>query len=423
MKSLKSSPSLRFTNFNEPWERKSLRKVSFIGRGKSKHRPRDAEFLYGGEYPFVQTGDIRNAGVYLDSYKQTYSEEGLKQSKLWNEDTLCVTIAANIAETAILKLKACFPDSIIGLVPFVEQSSALFMKYQFDNYQIGIQNLAQGVAQANLNQEKLSNIEFSFPSISEQQKIVFFLNSVDDRIQQLSKKKASLEKYKKGVMQQIFSQAIRFKDEMGDYYPDWVEHEFDNLYIFKGTNSYSRECLNYQFGSVKNIHYGDIHTKYRSLFKIAIENVPFINSNIDLNKISQDNYCREGDLVITDASEDYSGIGKCIEIVSLNNQKVVVGLHNLLARPKANVFATGFAGYMMQSTNMRRQIHRIAQGSKVLSISSTRLGKLISALPCLQEQTKIANFLSALDDKTHNVNQQLELLKQYKKGLLQQMFV
>jgi type I restriction enzyme S subunit len=105
---------------------KKLGEVADIGRGKSKHRPRDAEFLFGGKYPFIQTGDVRKADLYLTEFTQTYSEAGLQQSKLWNEDTLCITIAANIAETSILKIKLVFPDSIIGLIQRkIEQLSFL----------------------------------------------------------------------------------------------------------------------------------------------------------------------------------------------------------------------------------------------------------------------------------------------------------
>ena len=149
---------MRFPGFEDEWEVKKLGEVAQIGRGKSKHRPRDAEFLFGGKYPFVQTGDIRKADLYLTKFTQTYSELGLKQSKLWNENTLCITIAANIAETAILKIKACFPDSIIGLIPKEDKTIVLFVKHLFDKFKIQIQSLSQGAAQDNLNQEKLSKI-------------------------------------------------------------------------------------------------------------------------------------------------------------------------------------------------------------------------------------------------------------------------
>lgn len=202
------SQELRFKDENgnefQKWEKKKLKEVAIISRGKSKHRPRDASFLYGGKYPFVQTGDIRNADLYLDKFTQTYSEDGLKQSKLWDENTLCMTIAANIAETTILKIKACFPDSIIGIVPKANQTTVLFLKYQFDEYKTAIQRLSQGNAQENLNQEKISNIEFSFPTIEEQIKIVKFLFSIDEKINRTQNQIQQTGQYKKGLLQNMF---------------------------------------------------------------------------------------------------------------------------------------------------------------------------------------------------------------------------
>ncbi|QMW03146.1 restriction endonuclease subunit S [Spirosoma foliorum] len=199
-------PQYRFPEFvnDGDWKEKKLGELSEIGRGKSKHRPRDATFLYGGKYPFVQTGDIKKAALYLTEYNQTYSEEGLKQSKLWNEGTLCITIAANIAETAILKIKACFPDSIIGLVPNNDVADGLFIKYLFDEYKSQIQNLSQGVAQDNLNQEKLLQIKFLFPTLSEQKKIASCLSSLDELIAAQADKIDQLKLHKKGLMQALF---------------------------------------------------------------------------------------------------------------------------------------------------------------------------------------------------------------------------
>ncbi|MEH7275928.1 restriction endonuclease subunit S, partial [Neobacillus vireti] len=94
-----------------------LNELGTVSRGKSRHRPRDDKSLYGGKYPFIQTGDVKKANFYIRDFKQTYNEKGLAQSKLWNKGTLCITIAANIAETAILDIDACFPDSIVGFIP------------------------------------------------------------------------------------------------------------------------------------------------------------------------------------------------------------------------------------------------------------------------------------------------------------------
>src|SRR6266516_4467158 len=94
------------------WVPKRLNELGFVGRGRSRNRPRDDASLYGGAYPFIQTGDVKAADLYITNFTQTYNEKGLAQSKLWKPDTLFITIAANITETAIIKMAACFPDSI-----------------------------------------------------------------------------------------------------------------------------------------------------------------------------------------------------------------------------------------------------------------------------------------------------------------------
>jgi type I restriction enzyme S subunit len=260
-------------------------------------------------------------------------------------------------------------------------------------------------------------------SIKEQQKIASFLTEVDTKLSQLTKKKALLENYKKGVMQQIFRQEIRFKDGDGNAYGNWEEKKYKDIYTFYSTNSLSREKLNYESGDVKNIHYGDIHTKFLTLFKLDNEIVPFINDDIDLSKIKDSSYLQEGDLLIADASEDYKDIGKTIEVVDLSNQKVITGLHTFHARPNKHKMAKGFAGYMLQIWEVRSQVMKIAQGTKVLGLATSRLGEVELSIPCLEEQTKIANFLSELDTKIEVLSKSIENTQSFKKGLLQQMFV
>ena len=114
------------------WPLYKLDQLGSLSRGRSRHRPRDAAHLYGGKYPFIQTGDVKHAHLYLREYSQTYSEAGLAQSRLWPAGTLCITIAANIADTAILAIDACFPDSIIGFVASPEKTDTKFVKYLFD---------------------------------------------------------------------------------------------------------------------------------------------------------------------------------------------------------------------------------------------------------------------------------------------------
>ena len=166
------------------WPTYQLDELGTVSRGRSRHRPRDAEHLYGGPYPFVQTGDVKKASLYLSEYTQTYSAAGLAQSKLWPVGTLCITIAANIAETAILDIDACFPDSIIGFVADGEKADTKFVKYQFDALlKKRMKTVSHGAAQDNLSQEKLLSFEFPAPDISEQRRIVAVLSAYDDLIE------------------------------------------------------------------------------------------------------------------------------------------------------------------------------------------------------------------------------------------------
>ncbi len=176
------------------WTPQRLNQLGYLSRGRSRHRPRDASHLYDGPYPFIQTGDVKHAGLYINDYQQTYSEAGLEQSRLWPAGTLCITIAANIADTAILGVDACFPDSVIGFIPDEEKADARFVKYLFDaTIQRRVQQFTQGAAQDNLSQEKLLSIEFVVPKVNEQKRIADILSAYDDLIENNRRRMALLE--------------------------------------------------------------------------------------------------------------------------------------------------------------------------------------------------------------------------------------
>lgn len=156
----------------EGWCWVSLDQLGRLDRGKSKHRPRDADFLYGGPYPFVQTGDIRKARQYLREHKQTYSEAGLLQSKLWPTGTLCVTIAANIAETAILTYPACFPDSVVGGSFPEGLVDVRYVEFFLRSARERIHSFAPATAQKNINNEILRSVALPLPPLLEQVEIV-----------------------------------------------------------------------------------------------------------------------------------------------------------------------------------------------------------------------------------------------------------
>ncbi len=210
----------------------------------------------------------------------------------------------------------------------------------------------------------------------------------------------------------------QFRDAGG-----WDNKPMDQLYSFKGTNSLSRDKLDYTGGSVKNIHYGDIHTKFSQLFDIRGEDVPFIIPAESIEKANADDYCVETDVVFADASEDLEDIGKCIELVELNGQRLLSGSHTILARQKHNNLAVGFGGHLFHATRIRAQIKKEAQGAKVFGISPSRLSRIEICYPSdKKEQKKIADCLSSLDELITLEARKRDTLKAHKKGLMQQLF-
>ena len=172
---------------------------------------------------------------------------------------------------------------------------------------------------------------------------------------------------------------LRFKG----FNDEWENKKLGEFLTFYSTNSFSRDCLNYENGDAQNIHYGDIHMKFPTILDTEKYNIPYINSDINISKYSEESFCKDGDLVIADASEDYADIGKSIEVCNIGNKKILAGLHTILARDNKLVTVNGFKGYMMQSESVRKQVKVLAAGAKVLGISKSNLEKVNVKLPSL----------------------------------------
>jgi type I restriction enzyme S subunit len=206
-----------FSQKGDGWEEKTLKEISIdFGRGKSKNRPRNDKKLFGGEYPFVQTGDIRNTGKILKTFSQTYNEVGLAQSKLWTKGTICITIAANIAETAILDFDSCFPDSMIGLIVDQKKADSNYTYYALQFLKSRLQELGKGSAQDNINLGTFQKQYFPFPNIEKQKEIVVILDNINEQTIQIetnyNKKLEDLEELKKSILQKAFSGELTQKE-------------------------------------------------------------------------------------------------------------------------------------------------------------------------------------------------------------------
>ncbi len=180
-----------------------LAELGSLDRGRSKHRPRNDPALLGGPYPLIQTGEVSAAGLYITEYYNTYSELGLFQSKMWSAGTLCITIAANIAQTAILSFDACFPDSVVGFVPN-EDMSAVYMHYWFGFFQKILEEQAPQVAQKNINLKILSELDVMVPDLDNQKTFVAFVEETDKLKLTIYESLDKLETAKKALMQEYF---------------------------------------------------------------------------------------------------------------------------------------------------------------------------------------------------------------------------
>ncbi len=191
------------------WKLSSFAKLGELSRGKSKHRPRNDSQLFGGDYPFIQTGAVAQSGGLITEHSKTLSEFGLKQSRLFPENTLCITIAANIADTAFLTYPVCFPDSVVGFIADEEVCQREFIKYFIDVNKDNLETFAPATAQKNINLAILNALEIPIPTLTEQKEIVAQVESLFALADTLEEKIEVATKRVDNLTQSILTKAFR----------------------------------------------------------------------------------------------------------------------------------------------------------------------------------------------------------------------
>jgi type I restriction enzyme S subunit len=200
-----------FTQRGEGWQLRRIPDVCVtFGRGKSRHRPRNEPCLYGGKYPFIQTGDISNADHVITTHTQTYNETGLAQSKLWPKGTVGIAIVgATIGETGVLDFEACFPDSVIGMTVNPAEADPFFLEYMLQHFKEMVKSHGEGSARENINLATFDRLLFPMPPVTEQRKIVEETDALKDKTKRLEDiyqhKTAVLDELKKSLLHQAFN--------------------------------------------------------------------------------------------------------------------------------------------------------------------------------------------------------------------------
>lgn len=277
------------TRYNAHWNTKKLSELGEFARGKSKHRPRnDAKLFENGKYPLIQTGDVKAANFMITKHEQEYSDFGLQQSKLWDAGTLCITIAANIAETGILAYPMCFPDSVVGFNAYPTESSEEFMHYVFTFIRNSIQNSVNGSIQDNINIEYLTGLDFKVPDKIYQDKIVHTLSLLDKKIELNHRIISELEDMAKTIYEYWFVQ-FDFPNDDGKPYRSsggemawneqlnreipkgWRVSLLSTLGEFKNGINYDKDTCNGK--TVKIINVRDISSSSSVLLRDTLDDI------------------------------------------------------------------------------------------------------------------------------------------------------
>lgn len=386
-------PNLRFNGYTENWQKYRTIELGQIQRGKSKHRPRDDEKLYGGAYPFIQTGDIKKANLYIKEYERTYSNYGLSQSKLWSKGTLCITIAANIAETAILGLNACFPDSVIGWISNEKITNNIFIKYYFDFYKTQLKRLSVGGAQENLNLDKLENVYFHIPTLPEQNDITNLLTKIDELIETQIK----IIELKQSIIKDIedkllWKSASTYSRHISDFLTELndkskIQNQYPLLSSTKKGLFLQTDYFNKEAASSNNIGYKIVH---------------------------------EGDIIISPQNLWMGNI--------TYNDKFVNGLVSpsyRIYKVKEEYNAYYISRILMSYRALSLYKNISEQGASIVrrNLNVDAFNELCFPIPNIKKQDEVSLFLSKLHQELNSEIEILRQLKNQKKYLLCNMFI
>ena len=266
------------------------------------------------------------------------------------------------------------------------------------------------LAQPTTNFRKLC---IPLPSLPEQDRIVNAFEDIDDLISSLEKQISKKKAIKQGAMQELLTGKRRLPGFSGE----WETFVFGDLFDFIPNNAFTRAQLS-DSGKAKNIHYGDILTKFGAYISADSNEIPYIEREIDLSRFAEKSYLQSGDVVIADTAEDET-VGKALEVINVECP-VLAGQHTLLCRPKVR-FSEKFLGYYLNAACYHNQLLPFIVGTKVSSISKASVAQTRLVVPKYKEQQAISCILSDMDDEITELEQKLEKYRQVKKGMMQQL--
>jgi type I restriction enzyme S subunit len=397
-------PQLRFPDFEGEWEEMKLGSIAKFSKGKGISKNDISE---EGENECIRYGQLYTH--YHELINEVISKTNIAAKNLVLSEENDVIIPAS-GETHIdIATASCVLKSGIALGGDLNiiktKNNGVFLSFYL-NYKkkLDIANLAQGISVVHLYSSQLASLSLNLPTLPEQQKIASFFTAIDQKTTQLKQKKDLLEKYKKGVMQKIFLQKIRFKDDNGQEFPKWEKKKLGEIAeVKRGAASQHLKYVNDESKGIRLLRINDFLS----------DDAVYVEDTADIKRFR----VKTNDLLI-------AGTGATAGIIFIVPEKFnnMSFSYNAPRIRVTNAHHT-FIYYYLKSDIILREQKRLFVGNAQPFLDTDVMRGFKINLPSLPEQTKIANFLSAIDDKINHTHMQIEKAEVWKKGLLQQMFV
>ena len=380
------------TKYNMSWDTKRIDELGEFSRGKSKHRPRNDKKLFeGGGFPLIQTGEVKSSNLYVNQHFTEYNDFGLKQSKLWPTNTLCITIAANIAESALLKYPMCFPDSVVGFEAFENVCSNEFMHYVFEYIKSSVKSSISGSIQDNINIDYLKNLTLKIPNKLMQDNILKFLLPIDKKIDLNDNIQKKIYSILNKEFEYAFANKLQNKNGIiKDVANRGSGYSFDsNSYVKNG---------NYKIITIKNVN------------GIFVDEDECDTINVIPDDIKKFQVLSKGNMLIS-----LTGITGRISIVVNNyqllNQRVgIINLNNDLYRE--------YIYLLLNTKYYQKKITNISTGGNQKNLSPLELAQLECYIPSESEIIKFNKNTKKLFDLIIKIGEENNKLISLKNKIL-----
>ncbi len=400
-------PNLRFPGFEGEWENVTIGQIcSIVGGGTPDTNTKE---YWNGDIQWFTPSEVGKE-KYISDSNRTISIDGLKNSsaKLLPPYSILLSSRATVGECSINLKKCCTNQGFQSAVPNKDITSTEFLYYRLLSHKRELIKKACGSTFLEISAKQIAKLNTYLPTKSEQDKIASLLSLIDERISIQNK-----------VIEKLKSLIRELNNKLMDN-PLWNKVYLGDFMQFYSTNSLSWEQLSYESGRMKNLHYGLIHIGLPTMTDCKDNTLPYIQAPFIPKQFT---ICKDGDIAFADASEDTEEVGKAIELYNTGSMDVVCGLHTIHSRDIMGLTVVGFKGFAFNSKYFHDQLRRLAQGSKVYSITAENIKNCYIYVPEVTEQRRIVGLLLCLQDNIKCAERELNYYEMQKQFMLREMLV